>query len=153
MIIRANGQIRVFAGSNTKKGGHSLKAEMNKLFQHEFYQKPWLFKHGNFSGGNIKTMFDIGMFKLKSKFAQLTDGTHYLINTVCLPQEFTSENDLNANYENTSFTGYGKVGEKTHVDELQAADFRVSPHNSRNCPFMLCAQSQLNEPHICHVSQ
>ena len=155
MVRRSDQQIIVRAGSNSKNGLETVRVNMRKVLLHPVYEEPWLLtkNRSDIRNNSTKLLFDLALVKLETKFTQhLNDGKNYRINTVCLPKA----RRLNQDYEDVSFTGFGKISDGTFVDELQAADFRLMPYQecNRHKQFSLCAQTlyRLNEAKICAVS-
>ena len=70
----------------------------------EIFEGQW-FKHPDFeSDKNESTLSDIALIRLREPFTKhSTDGTHYTINTICLPDN----NRVNINFEQATFFGFG----------------------------------------------
>ena len=106
-------------------------------FQHPLYVDPIT--------PNNKEYNDIGLIKLESNFSDLrTDGRHYVINTICLP----NKNAENLNKENTTFFGYGLMNANIYMGpNLQKAEFNKNSYE--DCDPKLCLN--FTNARICNV--
>ena len=91
--------VDVYAGDRRRYEGEKL----------ELASKDRAFVHPNYTVAGRRIPFDFGLIKVENKFSRhKTDGRHYILNTICLPQESHSM----AGYESgdATFFGFGLIG-------------------------------------------
>ena len=141
-----------YAGSIRKDTSYTSEVDLAHLYRHPLY----LNQSSKSAVEQITIRFshDIALVKLKNKGfpPHVNDGTHYVINTICLPNNFTQ---LNTEYENATFTGWGAIDDrKTLPEVLQKGQVRLKPY--KRCaqpPMILCGDQSGPQPKGCPVSK
>ena len=111
-----------------------------------------LFVHPNSSNANLNISFDLGLFKVNTEFTRhKTDitGKHYILNTICLPQESHSF----VGYESfeSTFFGFGFIDEKnTFPKKLRKMSFNLIPEEYCIWRGTLCVKFNETDPQTGH---
>ena len=124
----------VYAGSIRRRSGEAINVNMTMLFPHGIYINPSIAyptepNVSEYKLNATKQRYDIALVKLEKEFTRHSnDRTHYLINTVCLP----NAGELNESKENATVAGFGSIDTKnTNPKALQIAEIILNP--SKHC--------------------